>query len=129
MRQHLEPLIQAEEATRLAHLAVDHAAAPAAARRAAAAHTAAHQALAAASREAIREAGLLRAVGRALAGTGYTVRRIPLEDGLLRLELDGGPDTPVEYLHVPSAALALRALLDDFYATTGLEVRMPEELL
>ena len=128
MRQHLEPLIEAEEQARLDRLAVDRAADPVGYVRADATWRAAHQQLEAAAREALRERGFVREAAYALRGTGYTLGRIPLSDGLLLPELAGGPDTPVEYLHVPSAALALRTLLDDFHAATGIEVRMPDAL-
>jgi hypothetical protein len=129
LREQLEDLIRAEEATRLHRLALDRAHDPPGYARADTAWAAATRQLAAAAREALRETGLLRDASRALRGTGYTITRFPLEDGVLRVELAGGPDNPVEFLHVPSATDALRRLLDDFHATTGLEVRMPDELV
>jgi hypothetical protein len=129
VRQQLEPLIRQEEEARLRRLAIDRLANPPAFARADSVWTNAYRQLSAAVREALRETGLLREAGRALRGTGYTVARFPLEDGTLRIELVGGPDTPVEFLHLPSATDQLRTLLDEFYATTGLEVRMPDELL
>jgi hypothetical protein len=129
LRDQLAPLIRQEEATRLRRLELDRAADPQAFARADAAWAAATRQLAAATREALRETGLLREGSRALRGTGYTITRFPLEEGVMRVELAGGPDNPVEFLHVPSATDALRTLLDDFYATTGLEVRMPDELI
>jgi hypothetical protein len=129
LREQLEDLIRAEETTRLHRLALDRARDPQGYARADAAWGAATRQLAAAAREALRETGLLRDASRALRGTGYTIARFPLEDGVLRVELAGSPDNPVEFLHVPSATDALRRLLDDFHATTGLEVRMPDELV
>ena len=128
MRNKLEPLIRDEERARLRRLGIDRAADPAGYRRADAAWTAAHRQLAAAAREAVRTMGLLRDAGRALQGTGYSVGRIPLEDGVLRLELSGGPESPTDFLYVPVAAGALRTVLDEFHAATGLEVQMPSEL-
>jgi hypothetical protein len=129
LRDQLAPLIRQEEATRLRRLELDRAADPQAFARADTAWAAATRQLAAAAREALRETGLLREGSRALRGTGYTITRFPLEEGVMRVELAGGPDNPVEFLHVPSATDALRTLLDDFYATTGLEIRMPDELI
>jgi hypothetical protein len=129
LRDQLEDLIRQEEATRLHRLALDRAHDPSAYARADATWAAATRQLAAAAREALRETGLLRDASRALRGTGYTITRFPLEDGVMHVELAGGPDNPVEFLHVPSATDALRRLLDDFHAGTGLEVRMPDELI
>lgn len=129
MREQLEALIRQEEATRRQRLAMDRAADSRGFARADAAWNAAHRQLSAAVRDALRETGLLREASRALRGTGYTVARFPLEEGTLTVELAGGPDNPVEFLHVPSATEALRRLLDEFHAATGLEVRMPEQLL
>lgn len=129
IRRQLEDLIRQEEAARLHRLEVNRAHDPQGFARADAAWATAARRLAAATREALRETGLLRDASRALRGTGYTIARFPLEDGVLRVELGGGPDNPVEFLHVPSGTDALRTLLDEFYAATGLEVRMPDELL
>ena len=129
LRDQLADLIRQEEATRLHRLELDRSRDPLGFARADAAWTAATRRLAAAAREAMRETGLMRDASRALRGTGYTITRFPLEDGVLHVELAGGPDNPVEFLHVPSGTDALRTLLDEFYATTGLEVRMPDELL
>jgi hypothetical protein len=129
LRRQLEDLIRQEEATRLHRLELDRGRDPQGFARADAAWAAASRRLAAAAREALRETGLLRDASRALRGTGYTITRFPLEDGVLHVELAGGPDNPVEFLHVPVATDALRTLLDDFYTTTGLEVRMPDELI
>ncbi len=129
LRQQLEPLIHEEETTRLRRLEWDRAGDPLGFAHVDTAWGAATRRLAAAAREALRETGLLRDGSRALRGTGYTITRFPLEDGVLRVELAGGPDNPVEFLHVPPATDALRTLLDDFYTRTGLEIRMPDELL
>ena len=101
LREELEHLVRQEEATRLRRLELDRNADPQGYVRADAAWAAATRQLAAAAREALRETGLLRDASRALRGTGYTITRFPLEDGVLRVELAGGPDNPVEFLHVP----------------------------
>ena len=129
MRERLEVLVRQEEAARLRRLSVDRAGDPRGFVRADATWNAAHRQLAAGVVEAVRAMGLLREASKALRGTGYAINRFPLQEGVLRVELTGGPDSPLEFLQVTAAAEALRAVLDDFHSATGVEVRMPDELL
>jgi hypothetical protein len=84
-------------------------------------------------REAARKLGLTRDLSRALAGTGYGVARLAFDPDHrhLGVELHGGPSTPGERRKAadPATVDHLRAVTEDFFSRTGIEVTFPYDRL
>ena len=133
MRNEIEHLIAAYREARGARTAIDRDAEPRAWAQADLDLSAAGGELGNAVREAIRKLGLVRDLSRALGGTGFAVGRVAFEagSGHVTVDLGGGPDNPVEARRAadPATADRVRAVTEEFFSRTGVEVAFPYDRL
>ena len=133
MRQQIEQLLHAQEQARQTRQALERESPSAAWATADQHYRVATGRLDHAVREAIRQWGLVRELSRALAGTGYGVARVAFDadNSRLRVELDGGPETPAarRQAAAPATYDRLRTLADSFYSATAIEIDVPYDRL
>lgn len=133
MRQTIEQLIASYEQARQARAATDRAAEPRAWAQADLDYTEALGQLTGEVRDAARRLGMIRELNRALGGTGLAVARFVFDPDSIHLmvEIEGRPATPAERrtAALPATADRVRAVTDDFYSRTGLELAFPYDRL